>query len=318
VRRMGASVARLATDIGEAPAPGGLERRLSLALGDQDLAIAYRLPTNESFVDATGMPVVAASTRAGRVATPIMRDGRTIAVVLHDPGLMEPGDLERTIGSAARLAVDNERLRAEVFSQVRAIAESRTRIVEREDAARLQVERDLHDGAQQRLLAISYELRLGRAAAAREGNDGLAEEFERLTRGTEAVLEELRELAHGIFPAVLVEAGLGPALADLADRAPLPVEIAGDTGGRCPAASESAAYVIIDEAVRSAAARGATHIQVEIGRQDGRLIARIVDDGVSPRAVSDNLADRAGAASGQLTLETGLPRAALLLEVPCA
>ena len=90
--------------------------------------------------------------------------------------------------------------------------------------------------------------------------------FERLIGGTEAVLEDLRELAHGIFPAVLVEAGLGPALADLADRAMLPVEIVGDPGGRCMAASESAAYVVIDEAVRSAADRGATYVRVEIDR----------------------------------------------------
>ena len=254
----------------------------------------------------------------GRVATPITRDGQTIAVVLHDAGLVDPEDLERTIGSAARLAVDNERLRAEVLAQVREIAKSRSRIVEREDAARLQVERDLHDGAQQRLLAISYELRLGRTAAKREGNDDLAASFERLIAGTATVLEDLRELAHGIFPAVLVEAGLGPALADLADRARLPVEIIGDTGGRCLVASESAAYVIIDEAVRSATRRGATHVRVEIDRHDGRLTARIVDDGVSPNVISDHLADRAGAARGQLTAETDARRPALRLEVPCA
>ena len=190
-RSIGVSVARLATDIGAAPAPGGLERALALALGDPDLAVAYRLPTTDSFVDATGMPAPGASARPGRVATPITRDGQKIAVVLHDPGLVDPEDLKRTIGSAARLAVDNERLRAEVLAQVRAIAELRTRIVEREDAARRHVERDLHDGAQQRLLAISYELRLGRAAATREGNDDRAASFERLIGGTEAVLEDL-------------------------------------------------------------------------------------------------------------------------------
>ena len=201
---------------------------------------------------------------------------------------------------------------------MRELAESRTRIVERADAARLHLERDLHDGAQQRLLALSYELRLGRAAAARDGDDDLAASFERAIAETEAVLEELRELAHGIFPAVLVEAGLGPALADLADRATLPVEIVGDTGGRCPAASESAAYVVIDEAVRSAAGRGATHVRVEIARLDGRLTARVVDDGASPNAISDHLADRAGAARGRLTAETDAARPALRLEVPCA
>jgi len=318
MRRIGTSVARLASDIDAAPGPGGLEAALALSLGDPGLSVAFRLPTTESFVDSSGLPIPGASAPPGRIATPITRNGQSIALVIHDAGLVDPDELVRTIGSAARLAVDNERLRAEVLAQVRELGASRARIVERADAARRHLERDLHDGAQQRLLALLYELRLGRAAATREGNDDLVAVFERAIGETEAGLEELREIAHGIFPAVLMEAGLGSALDDLADRSAVPVEITGDSGGRCPTASEIAAYVVIEEAVRSAAGRGATHVRLELHRRDGRLTARIVDDGASTNTVSAHLTDRAGAASGRLIDETTGAGQALRLEVPCA
>ena len=190
--------------------------------------------------------------------------------------------------------------------------------METADAARRHLERDLHDGAQQRLLTLSYECRLGRASAVREGNGALVAAFDRAIAETQAALDELRELAHGIFPAVLAEAGLGPALSDLADHAAVPVEVGAELDGRCPAASERAAYVVIDETVRSAAARGATYVRIEIERLGGLLRARITDDASRLEFDWTHLGDRASAAGGSLADETAGTGLALVLEVPCA
>jgi signal transduction histidine kinase len=317
-RRITESVAHLATDMGRARAPSDLQSVLARSLGDPDLRVAYRLPGDGGYVDAQGDPVVDPSTRPGKVATPIVRDGERIAVVLRDAGLVESQELERTIGSATRLAVDNERLQAEVLAQIRELRDSRSRIVETADAARRHLERNLHDGAQQRLLALSYQLRLGRAAATREGNDELALLLEQASDETQVTLDELRELAHGIFPAVLTEAGLGPAVAGLADRSQVPVEVVGSLDGRCPIASETAAFVVIENAVRMATSRGATYVSIVLARSGGNLIVGIEEDGLGPADDVTDLADRAGAANGLLVDVTDGPGLALRLEVPCA
>jgi len=317
-RRIASAMARLATDFAAASAPGGLQAALARSLGDPDLAIAYRLPIGDSLVDAGGMPVSGVPTRAGQVATPIVRSGERIAVVVHDAGLVESGELDRSIGPATRLAIDNERLNAAVQVQLRELVDSRSRIVETGDAARRRLERDLHDGAQQRLLTLSYECRLGRAAAVREDNSALAAAFDRAIAETQAALDELRELAHGIFPAVLAEAGLGAALSDLVDHSAVPVNVSAELDGRCSATSERAAYIVIDEAVRSAASRGATHVRIEIVRLGGLLRARITDDASRPGADWTHLRDRASAAGGSLADGAAGTGLALVLEVPCA
>ncbi len=200
------------------------------------------MPGSQAYVDAEGRPVHEPAAGA-RATTPIVRNGEPVAVVIHDRALPGAQELEREIGAAARLAVDNERLRAETLAQLEDLRSSRARIVEAGDSARRRIERDLHDGAQQRLLTLSYELRLARAAAEAAGDIRLAAELAASSEEVQAALEELRELAHGIYPVILTEAGLGPALETLADGAPLPVEVGKLPGERFPAAVERAAYV---------------------------------------------------------------------------
>src|SRR5439155_3673120 len=144
----------------------------------------------------------------GRAVMTIERSGHPIALVAHDATLVDGSRLDREIGPAATLAIENERLQAEVLAQLEDLRASRARIVETGDAERLRLERDLHDGAQQRLLALSYDLRLARAAAEADGDAELVTLL--ATAGDEAqtALGELRELAHGIYPAILAEAGL--------------------------------------------------------------------------------------------------------------
>jgi signal transduction histidine kinase len=314
------SVERIATSLGQAPAPGSLQPALARIVGDPGLTIAYRLESPTRYVDPVGRTVPEPDRRgatpgpatAAAAVTTVVRDGREVAAITH---AVQDADLERAMGAAVRLALENERLRAETLSQAEDIRASRARIVEAGDAARRRLERDLHDGAQQRLLALSFELRLARAKAEADGDGGAAAELGDATGETLRALAELRELAHGIFPAILTEAGLGPALATLADSAPIAVDVDfAQADGRLPTAVETAAYVVASEAIDDAAARGATRVEIRADRGDGRLVILVCDDGAARTTSMIHLADRAGALGGAVEAEPGMLRA----EIPCA
>jgi signal transduction histidine kinase len=304
------AVARIATSLGQAPAPGSLQAALAQAVGDPELQIAYRLPDAEHYVDATGRPVAEPVAAPGRALTVLVRDGRRIAVVSHTAALP---DLEQELGAAVRLALENERLQAVALSQLHQLRASRVRIVETGDAERRRLERDLHDGAQQRLLALSYDLRLARAQAQADGDAQTGTLLTEATDHARAALGELRDLAHGIYPAILAEAGLAAALATLADAAPLPVEIRDAAAGRYPAVVETCAYLLIAEALDDAARRNASHATVSVARDGGRLVVTVQDDGTDRTSAMVQLADRVGALDGQLAVEPTRLRA----ELPC-
>jgi signal transduction histidine kinase len=300
------AIERLAADLGAAPEPGTLRAALAGSLRDPGLEVAYPLD-GAGWVDADGRPVDG----RGRATTPIVRQGEPVAVVIHDDALPGAQELERELGAAARVAVHNERLRAEVLAQLEDLRRSRTRIVEAGDTARRRIERDLHDGAQQRLLTLSYELRLARTEADAAGEAELAE---RLAAGVEEVglaLEELRELAHGIYPAVLTDAGLRPALETLADEAPLPVRIEAAPGERLPDSVERAAYVVVKGAVEAAGRDGAGELVALLARNGDHLVVTVRGVVSEP---SVQLVDRVGALGGTVDTDDGTLRA----EIPCA
>ncbi len=299
-RRTRAAIARLAADLGATPEPGSLRAVLARTLGDQRLEVAYPLPGPQRYVDAEGRPLALDE----RATTAIVRNGEPVAVVIHDAALTGARELEREVGAAARLAVDNERLRAGVLAQLEDLRASRARIVEAGDAARRRIERDLHDGAQQRLLTVSFELRLARAAT---GDAALATLLATTSDEVQAALEELRDLAHGIYPAVLTEAGLGPALETLADDAAIPVELAGWPDERFPEAVERAAYIIVSDTIDGFA----DYAEVSVTR-DGDTLAVEIGPDASPPSVY--LADRVGALGGRIGVEGDRLRA----EIPCA
>jgi signal transduction histidine kinase len=304
------SVARIVAELGEAPPPGSLESALARAIGDPELRIAYWLPATRHYVDAGGHPVREPVAAPGRAVTPLVRGGHRVALVTHAAAVTE---LEHEIGAAVRLALENERLQAEVLAQLHDLRLSRARIVETGDAERRRLERDLHDGAQQRLLALSYDLRLTHAAAETEGDTVTASLLAGSIGDAQAALGELRELAHGIHPAILTEAGLGPALASLADAAPLAVDLGDTVGERYPAPVETAAYVVVAEALSEAAQRGASYAVVSALRRDGRLAVTVEDDGSKRTATMIHLVDRVGAIGGRLEVEPTTLRA----EIPC-
>jgi signal transduction histidine kinase len=304
------AVARIATSLGQAPPPGSLRAALAKAVGDPDLEIAYWQPDSQHYVDANGQPVAQPVAGPGRAVTVLVRDGRRIAVVSHTAALP---DLERELGAAVRLALENERLQAQALAQLDQLRASRVRIVETGDSERRRLERDLHDGAQQQLLALSYDLRLAGAQAAADGDNQTASLLTRATDQAQAALGELRDLAHGIYPAILAEAGLTPALATLADAAPLPVELRHAAEGRYPAAVETCAYLLVAEALDDAAGRDASHATVSVDRDGGQLVITVDDDGTDRTATMVQLADRVGALGGGLAVEPTRLRA----ELPC-
>jgi signal transduction histidine kinase len=312
--RTRSAVAGLAADLGEAPSPGSLRAALAASLRDPMLEVVYPLSGSTRFVDGDGNSVAEPVAGQGRVLTPIVREGQPLAVVAHARSAVGDDELARDIGAAARLAVENERLQAEVLARLHDLRASRARIVEVSDFERRQLERDLHDGAQQRLLALTYDLRLARAAAEAEGDGELSARLDNAVDETHAALEELRELAHGIYPAILAEAGLAPALWNLVDEAPIAVELVEPVAERYPHAVEAAAYVMVDDAVADAARREATHAHVRTRRDGTNLVVEVEDDGAEPTAVPIHLADRLGALGGRVERHAAVLRG----EIPCA
>jgi signal transduction histidine kinase len=305
------AVARIATSLGQTPPPGSLQAALAKAIGDPELQIAYWLPDARRHVDASGRPFAEPVAGPGRAVTVLVRDGHQIAVVSHTGALP---DLEPELGAAVRLALENERLQAEALAQLDQLRASRIRIVETGDSERRRLERDLHDGAQQRLLALSYDLRLARAQAQADGDSHTGSLLTQATDHAQAALAELRELAHGIYPAILAEAGLAAALATLADAAPLPVEIRDADQERCPAAVETAAYLLVAEALDDAAGRDASHAIVSVVRDGGRLVITVQDDGSNRTTAMVQLAERVGTLDGRLEVQP----TRLQAELPCA
>jgi signal transduction histidine kinase len=305
------TLARLAADLGEAPAPGSLGLALARATGDPSFEVVYPLPGSGRYVDASGTTVDLPTTGSGRAVTPIVRNGREVALVVHDAATVDPEQLRMQIGAAARLAVENERLQAEVLTQLQDLRASRARVVEAGDAERRRLERNLHDGAQQRVLALSYDLRLARAGAEAAGAPELTALLTSAEEAAQVAIDELRELAHGIYPAILTEAGIGPALWTLADSAPLPVEFGELPEDRFVEAVERTAFVVASEAIDAAGRLGSTHVAVRVFRHDDRLILEVERAGPGPFV---HLADRVGALGGRFTADASLMRA----ELPCA
>jgi signal transduction histidine kinase len=308
-RRTRSSLARLVLELGASAPAGGLREALARTLADPELEIAY--PVGEgSYADARGRTVDLARAE-GRAATPLLRDGRPVAVLLHRTGLLDNPELVEEVASAARLALENERLQAEVRAQLEDLRASRARIVEAGDEERRRLERDLHDGAQQRLVGLSLALRLLRAQLGTSRDQHLAGHLDEAEAELRRAVAELRELAHGIHPAVLSDEGLAAALESLAEDAPAPLRIAAVPQERFPPAVETAAYLVVAEAAKAGAAR------VSATRRDGALVVEVEAE-AEPQGLVE-LEDRVGAVDGRLAVEQAPGgRVRIRAEIPCA
>ena len=289
-----------------------LQMDATLAQIQGGLARATRDPTLELL--PAGAPT------GGRAVMAVVAGGQVVARIAHEPH--SRAALERALGPALRLAIANAVLRARLEGRIEELRVARERIVRHGDAARQRLERDLHDGAQQGLLAALYDLQLAAAAAAGTSH---AQPLEAAADEVAEVLDDLRELAHGIHPTVLAEAGLRPALDTLALTAPIPVEITEIPDARYAPAIELAAYRLADEAVRNAAEHARPRgVVISIREQDGALVVRAADDGAGGAAIGDagglaEVADRVGTRGGTVTLDSRPGRGTTLeATIPCA
>jgi signal transduction histidine kinase len=300
-----------------------LRDMLAAALADPSLSLAYWIGARSRYVDASGALVELPKPGSGRVATPVEREGRRVAVIIHDEALAEDPGLVRAVGAAAALALENERLTAELRARVEDLRASRARIVQAGDEERRRLERDLHDGAQQRLVALALNLKLARSSLDSDP-DGARELLDDSIGELTEATTELRELARGIHPAILTDRGLDAAVMALANRASLPVEFGELTQERLPAPVESTAYFVVAESLTNVARYSrASHATVEIRHDNGRIVVEVRDDGVGgadPARGSGlrGLADRVGAVDGRIAVESP-PGAGTTVhvEIPC-
>ena len=301
--RLRVRLRRLADDLEAAPAPGTFQMSLANALDDPSVEVGYWSSDRERYVGADGGPFAIEADAAGTV-TAIERGGRPVAVVHHRADI-DSTALVGEIGPSMLVALDNERLRAVSLAQLAELRASRARIVELGDSERLRIERNLHDGAQQRLLAISFELRLARLTAERVGEAGQAQRLATVEEMAAEAVEDLRRFARGIHPAVLSQAGLSPALASLTEEAPIAVEVVGDIANRLAPSVESSAYQVVVEVLADAVRRGAHALTVHVGMDSAMLIVETWDDGDPSPALPIRLADRVSAAGGDLEMQAG-------------
>lgn len=300
-------------------APEGTEAVLAEALGDPGVRLLFHLNDGAVDVDATGR-VVNGAGGPGRARTPVRRGTIPLATVVHDAALGQRPDLLESVIGAAGLAIEIARLGVEARRQLAEVEESRARIVTAGYEERRRLERDLHDGAQQRLVSIGLALRhaQGQLPAASPAARTLDSTVDELARA----IEELRELARGVRPAGLDD-GLARALGDLVSRSRLRtrVEI---TDERFEDKLETAAYFVASEALANVAKHaGASHVVLRASRRNGSLVVSVDDDGVGGAVPSEGsglsgISDRVAALGGRVTVVSPPGRGTVVTaELPC-
>jgi signal transduction histidine kinase len=339
-RTAGGALGTAIVDLEPGAPPASLRDALARALGDSTLQLAFRPPGGSGYADTAGLPVDPERPGPGRAVVPLATGSAEAAgdkagsgeagggeagdaVVVYDAGLELEPQLVRLTAAAASMALEHARLQAEVQAQLELVRASRARIVAAGDAERRRLERDLHDGAQQRLVTLTLALGMARGRAA-----GVDPELAALidSAGKEAreALPELRELARGIHPAVLTETGLAGAVQALVERSPVATTVVEVPRDRFPPVIEATAYFVVSEALANVAKHAmASAAEVSLSRLPGRLTVRVSDDGAGgarPEGGSGlrGLADRVEALGGRLDVTS--PQGAgtrVHAEIPC-
>jgi signal transduction histidine kinase len=290
------------------PLRSQLEASLRRALGEASLRVLYPDRAGPGWVDGSGAAAGLPEPGSRLATTPIVSSGVTRAAIVHDAGLLEDPGLVSAVAATVRLAVDNEHLAGALEAQLEETRASRRRIVEAGDNERQRIERDLHDGAQQRLVSLAISLRMLGESLGDDISKDVRDELAAASAELRDAIEDLRELAHGLDPAILRESGLGPAIRSLVERSPTETTLELELGGRMPRAIEATAYFVVAEALANSAKHAAaTRVSVRARADHGALLIEVVDNGVGGAEASRGsglrgLADRVAAAGGTLDL----------------
>jgi signal transduction histidine kinase len=298
---------------------GALPAALARVVNDPSLQVIYWSAARSAWVDGSGAVVAEPTAGAGRSATPVVRDGEPVAAIFHAAAL-EVDHLERALGPALRLSIENERLYAATLAELAELKVSRARIVQTADAQRQQLERNLHDGAQQRLVGLALVLRMLRTTAQDAGDAKVVAPAVQAEGLAQRALAELRRVARGIYPALLSDAGLAEAVWDLAESSTdLAVHVDARLPRRPPPPVEAAVYLAMAASLDDARSRAATRAMVSIGARDGIVRAEVADDGsLGGEHPVQQLADRIGALDGQLHVRVvDGAGTCVTVEVPC-
>lgn len=303
-------VGRLVVELGDVSPGGALREALARALGDPTVEVAYWLAERSGYVDGQGQAMSLPSGDGHRAVTFIERSGKPVGALIHDPALRDDPAHVDAVCAAAGLALENERLHAEVLARLEEVRASRARIVEAGDAARKRVERNLHDGAQQRLVSLSLAIGMARSKL----GTGAVSDAEKLlgqaSQEATHAIKELRELAQGLHPAILSEVGLVAAVQSVAERSRVPVEVHASTNGPLSDSVEATAYYVVSESLTNVAKYArASSVRVRIEHCGDRLRVEVADDGTGgaemrPGSGLEGLADRVAVLEGHLEVHS--------------
>lgn len=318
-RRRRSRIGDLVVELGAVRTPEHLEAAIARTLGDPTVEVGFWDRDQRRYITNAGVPLQPPRNGGDRAATYVERGGEPLAVIVHDRAVDEEPRLVRGVAAAARFAVENERLQAEVRAQLEDARRSRSRLVSAADNERRRIERDLHDGAQQRLLALALDLHV---LAEQQDDDALRGSLVRAANDATSAFHELRELSHGLIPSVLSDAGLAAAVEYLAERAHVPVTVDVSASRGDPSVETTAYYVIAESLANAMKHADAEHIHVSVQESSGRLLVEVVDDG---RGGADpagpglaGLADRVAAVGGRFTVDSAVGGTRIRADLPCA
>jgi signal transduction histidine kinase len=324
LRRTRSAVVDLVAELGQDAPPARLGEALGRALGDQSLTLWAWSASEGSYVDDVGDPVKLPVGQPNRAVTRIERQGAPLAALVHDVALLEDPGLVNAVVAAVRLTIDNEQLQAEIQTQLAEVAASRSRIMAAGDDERRRIERDLHDGAQQRLVTIALALRVAHSRVADGANPSIEAVLSQAVKDLGEAIEDLRDLAHGIHPAILSEAGLGVALESLIDRSPVPVTLDVRLAGQPSPAISAAAYFAVSEALTNVAKHAnARSVIVRAVATDGVIRIDVIDDGCGGADLHrgsglSGIADRVATVGGSLRIHSPTGEGTRFeVELPC-
>jgi signal transduction histidine kinase len=312
------AVTKLVVDLGGDSEAGTLRARLANALGDRSLVIGYWLPEAKGYVDERGNDVVLPEAGSGKAVIAIDHDGERIAALVHDATVLNDPGLADSVAQAAGIVLSNVRLQVQVQHQIAEVEASRRRILAAADAQRRRLQQQLEAGAGRHLAGVRGLLDEAVQEARTSRHRTASGDLESARSELDEAQAELRELAAGIHPPLLTEQGLGPALASLAERAPLPVRLSGPRE-RLPADIETAVYFACSEALTNIAKHAsASGADVGIHLEEGEVTVLIADDGTGgaePAAGSGlkGVADRIEALGGRLQINSPVGRGTRLL-----